>query len=99
MPNISLLQIDRDGSAFLIDAELVAKRFGLSVDRFREALRRAEIVTVCEAGEGEDAGRTRLTFRRGALLWRFVLHPNGTVTEDPIMLASASARTEGQDPR
>jgi hypothetical protein len=38
MPSISLPQIDRDGSAFLIDAELVAKRFGLSVDQFREAL-------------------------------------------------------------
>ncbi len=78
--------ISRDGEDFVIDGSVVADRFGITVDALKAALRAANIVTICETGEGEDAGSTRLTFRRGALLWRFVLQADGTITEDPVLL-------------
>lgn len=78
--------ITRDGPDFIIDGSVVADRFGLTVDQFRAALRAADIVTICETGEGDDAGCTRLTFRRGALLWRFVLKADGSIVEDPRLL-------------
>lgn len=99
MTDSALPQIEVDGPAFLIDAGPVAERFGMSVDAFREAVRRGEIVTLCETGQDEDAGSTRLTFRRGTLHWRFVLHPDNTVTEDPVILGRASTNMEGQDRR
>jgi hypothetical protein len=78
--------ISRDGANFVIDGRVVADRFGLTVEQFRAALKAADIVTTCETGEGEDAGSTRLTFRRDALLWRFVLKADGSVEEDPVLL-------------
>ncbi|WP_018409375.1 DUF6522 family protein [Methylocystis rosea] len=77
--------IARDGDDFIVDAALVAGKFGLSVEAFRAELQRSAIVTICEHGEGEDHGRTRLTFRRGALLWRFIIGQDGVIHEDPIL--------------
>jgi hypothetical protein len=73
--------IRRDGDGFQVDAALVAPRFGLSIEAFRDELHGGSIVTVC----------TRLTFRRGALLWRFVLNPDGTIVEDPILATLTSS--------
>jgi hypothetical protein len=84
--------ITRDGTDFIIDGSVVADRFGLTVDQFRAALRAADIVTICETGEGDDAGCTRLTFRRGALLWRFVLKADGSIVEDPQLLGISDSR-------
>ena len=84
-----------EGDTFVVDAALVASRFGLSVAAFREDMRRGAIVAICEQGVETDQGRFRLTFRRGALLWRFVLDQDGTLTEDPV-LATVSRRTQSE---
>lgn len=84
--------ISRDGADFVIDGSVVADRFGMSVEQFRAAIRAAEIVTVCETGEGDDAGCTRLSFRRGALLWRFVLKADGSIVEDPQLLEKSDKK-------
>ena len=81
--------IARDGEGFIVDAALVAAKFGLSVEAFRAELQRGAIVAICEHGEGEDHGRTRLTFRRGALLWRFIIGQDGVIHEDPILAKPA----------
>lgn len=78
-------KITRDGEDFIVDAALVASRFRLSADEFRAELHSGKIVTVSEHGADEDEGRIRLTFRRGALLWRFIIEPDGAVREDPVL--------------
>ncbi len=95
MPPVLHQSITREGDIFVVDAALVASRFGLSVEAFREDMRRGAIVAVCEQGVETDQGRFRLTFRRGALLWRFVLDQDGTLTEDPV-LATVSRRTQSE---
>ena len=57
----------KDG--FTVDAELVAKEFGLPPDVFWQELKRGIVYGVVERGEGDDIGRTRLTFRYRSRTW------------------------------
>jgi hypothetical protein len=47
----------------VVDAELLASFFNMSVAFLREAMCGGRVSTLVERGEGEDAGRARLTFR------------------------------------
>ena len=41
------------------------------------------VTSVAETGIDEDEGRTRLTFRYRARVWRVVIAGDGTLIEDP----------------
>jgi len=58
---------------FVAEAELVAKKLGLSPDTFWRGMKQGAISGVVERGEGDDAGRTRLTFRYRSKSWSVVL--------------------------
>jgi hypothetical protein len=60
-------------TGFTVDAELVAGKLGLSPDAFWREMRRGIVYGVVERGEGDDAGRTRLTFRYRARSWSVTL--------------------------
>lgn len=47
----------------VVDAALLASFFNMSVALLRESMSGGRVSTLVERGEGEDAGRTRLTFR------------------------------------
>ena len=47
----------------VVDADLLASLFDLSVTSLREAMSAGDVSTLVELGEEEDSGRTRLTFR------------------------------------
>jgi hypothetical protein len=57
----------KDG--FTVDAELVAQELGIPPDVFWQELKRGIVYDVVERGEGEDIGRTRLTFRYRSRSW------------------------------
>ena len=61
--------ITRAEDGFVLEAELVAGKLGLSPDAFWREMKRGIVYGVVERGEGEDAGRTRLTFRYRARSW------------------------------
>lgn len=61
----------------IVDARLVAEKLGLSIDSFWRQMQRGIVYSVVERGEGEDAGRVRLTFRCRARSWTVVVE--GTV--------------------
>jgi hypothetical protein len=65
--NRDLIAPSEDG--FVVEAELVAEKLGLSPDDFWREVKRGIVYGVVERGEGEDAGRTRLTFRYRARSW------------------------------
>lgn len=48
---------------FTVDAEFIAGKLGLSPETFWREIKRGIVYGVVERGEGEDAGRVRLTFR------------------------------------
>ena len=45
------------------------------------------VVSVAKTGVDEDAGRTRLTFRYRARIWRVVIEADGSLIEVPATLA------------
>lgn len=92
MSDLGSAGIAREGDEFVVDAALVASRFGLSVAEFRDEMRRGAIVTACERGVGDDEGRVRVTFRRGVLMWRFILEADGSVHEDPTLARRSPPR-------
>lgn len=59
------VEIDADGDIAL-SAETAARLLGVEMDAFLADLRAGVVYSVVERGEGEDAGRLRLTLRRRA---------------------------------
>jgi hypothetical protein len=53
----------------VVEAALVAEKLGLSTDVFWREMKRGIVYSVVERGEGEDAGRVRLTFRYRSRSW------------------------------
>jgi hypothetical protein len=66
-------EIMRSEDGFVVDAELVAAKLGLSPNTFWEEMKRGIVYSVVERGEGEDAGRIRLTIRYRARSWSITL--------------------------
>jgi Family of unknown function (DUF6522) len=58
---------------FIVEAELAARKLGLSPDAFWRGMMRGVVHGVVERGEGDDAGRTRLTFRYRSRSWSVTL--------------------------
>jgi hypothetical protein len=69
----SLRGITHSEDGFVVDAELVAGKLGLSPDTFWQEMKRGIVYSVVERGEGEDAGRVRLTVRYRARSWSITL--------------------------
>jgi hypothetical protein len=72
-------RIERDGEGFVIPADLLAEAFRMTEDDVRIAMRDGTLTSRCEAGEGEDAGRWRLTFRHADRACRFTLDATGAI--------------------
>ena len=72
-----------------IDAELLAPRLGLSVDALKAEMRKGIVYSVAETGVGQDAGRTRVTFRYRARAWTVVIDPDGNLIENLAPAAKA----------
>ncbi len=66
------------------DAGLVAARLGLAPDVFMQELARGIVYRQVERGTGEDAGRTRVTFRYRASVWRCIIDADGRLIEDKV---------------
>ena len=55
--------VSQSEDGFTVDAEFIAGKLGLSPEIFWREVQRGIVYSVVERGEGEDAGRVRLTFR------------------------------------
>ena len=66
-----------------VDAEVLAPKLGLTADALKENMAKGLVTSIAETGVDEDAGRTRLTFRYRARVWRVVLEADGTPVEAP----------------
>lgn len=72
-------RIDLTESGFVVEAQELASAFGLDPGRVPELLRENRITTRCETGEGEDAGRHRLTFFFRGQALRLTIDAAGTI--------------------
>lgn len=67
-----------DGS-FQVDAALLAEAFGLDPAAVPGLMRAGRITSRCERGEGEDAGRFRLSFFHAGRALRLTVDAQGTI--------------------
>lgn len=71
--------VQRVGEEFVVEATLIAAAFGVAPDRVQGLMRQGAITSRCEEGEGEDAGRWRLTFLHADRALRLIVDGNGAV--------------------
>ena len=79
----------------VFDARLVAERLGLTPEVFMAEMARGIVYRQVEQGTGEDAGRTRVTFRYRASVWRCVIDADGRLLDG----AEAKAGRPGTETR
>lgn len=82
-----------DGS-FVLDAVRLSRRFGWSAEELRELMRRGLVTSRVERGEGEDAGRWRLSVLCGNRRWQAVIAADGTVAEEQLEFIPSQGRRE-----
>ncbi|MFN3281504.1 MAG: DUF6522 family protein [Gemmobacter sp.] len=64
---------------FEVDAAAVAAAFELDPASLREMMRAGEVASLCEKGEGVDAGRFRLIFRHAGRVLRLTVDGDGHI--------------------
>ena len=84
MTRLSATTVSLSNGDITIDAEALAPKLGLTVRALKENMAKGLVTSVAETGVDEDAGRTRLTFRYRARVWRVVMEADGTLIEAPV---------------
>ncbi len=84
MSPCSSAPISIENGEVTVDAEALASKLGLTVEALKQNMAKGLVMGVTETGENEDAGRTRLTFRYRARVWRVVIEADGSLFEDPL---------------
>lgn len=73
------IEIGEDGLS--VDAALLGEALGVTPDDVMRLLREGAITSLLERGEGEDAGRMRLTFFHGSRRLRLVVSETGEILQ------------------
>lgn len=89
-----ILARDESGE-FLLPAEMLAERFGWPTETLRGMMRRGLVSSRVERGEGEDAGRWRLSVRCGNRRWQAIVESDGSVGQQRIEVIPAAPRNAG----
>lgn len=74
--------IEFEGGAIEVDAGIIGRGLGVDASRVQPLIRSGAITSLHERGEGEDAGRSRLTFFLGNRRFRLVVDEAGRVIEN-----------------
>ena len=86
------LVLHRDEAGeFLLPADMLAARFGWPTQTLKDYMRRGLVTSRVERGEGEDAGRWRLSVRCGNRRWQAVVEADGTVGAQRVEVLSNTA--------
>lgn len=74
-----MTQIDYVDDAVQVDANVLAQAFAISTERLKLGMREGVITSRFEKGEGDDAGKVRLTFFSTDRRVRMIADQRGTV--------------------
>ena len=94
MTPLSSTAICIDDGEITVETEALAPKLRLSIEALKENMAKGVVMSVIETGENEDAGRTRLTFRYRARVWRVVIESDGSLFEDPLPVLEAKTANE-----
>ncbi|MCX7286745.1 MAG: DUF6522 family protein [Rhodobacterales bacterium] len=81
-----------------IDAGLVAKGLHMDPEALRAALRAGSVTRTVEKGEGDDAGRFRVTFYAPARRFRLLFTTTGEILQTSSVAYSRKAHTDPSPP-
>jgi hypothetical protein len=73
------MKVELTAEGVTVEATDLGPLLGLKPAEVPGAMRRGEITSLYERGEGEDAGRFRVTFRHGSVKLRLTCAEDGTV--------------------
>lgn len=73
------MQLERTENGFQIDAMTLALLLGVAAENVQCLMREGKITSLCEAGQDEDQGRHRITFRHGGIRVRLTVNDAGEV--------------------
>lgn len=73
------VEIGEDGVS--VDAALLGEALGVPPSDVMRLMREGAITSLFERGEGEDAGRMRLTFFHGSRRFRLVVDETGAILQ------------------
>jgi Family of unknown function (DUF6522) len=79
-------------TAIEIDASLVAKGLRITLEALRTTLRDGQVTRTIEKGEGEDAGRFRVTFYAPSRRLRLLFTADGQIVQTSSVNYSRKAR-------
>jgi hypothetical protein len=77
---------------YVVDATLLARRFGQRVPVLRELMRRHLVTSRVETGTDDDAGTSRLTVQCGHRVWRAIIDNHGAIVSEEMAVSAAVAR-------
>lgn len=78
-----MTKVQFENGTFDVDAEIIGRGLGLEPERIPAMMRNGEISSRAERGEGEDAGRYRLTFFHENNRFYLIVDESGRILEDP----------------
>ena len=81
MKTLPAESIEFIGSEITVDAQLLAAFFDISESSLKKAMAAGRITTLVERGEGDDCGRTRVTFRYSGRQVSLMRERNGQLYE------------------
>ncbi|MBB3593759.1 3-hydroxyisobutyrate dehydrogenase-like beta-hydroxyacid dehydrogenase [Rhizobium sp. BK529] len=86
-----LFGAETDGGP-VIDATVLAERFGLTPDLLMDHLRRGFVRSRVEIGTGDDAGTRRLSVRIGNRIWIAIVNEDGGVLSEEMRFFGMTPR-------
>ena len=77
------MRIERDSRGdYVLNPDELAPKLGLSADELRRHTKAGLVTSLVEAGQGEDAGLSRLTVRCGGAVWRAIVGADGSIIQE-----------------
>lgn len=93
------MRLERSGDGFAIEAADLGALLDLPVEAVRGLMREGRITSRFERGEGDDAGRFRVTFTHGGRRVRLTLDGDGTVLQRSRVTAAPPPKApRGEEP-
>lgn len=71
--------VELSAEGVVVDAALLAQAFKLEEGEIKARMRDGRITSLCERGEGADAGRSRVTFYHAGRALRLTLDAQGAI--------------------
>jgi hypothetical protein len=85
--------LERDPSGdYIVDATVLARRFGQRLPVLRELMRRHLVTSKVETGTDDDVDTSRLTVQCGSRVWRAIIDDHGAIVSEEMAVSAAVAR-------